>query len=259
MKKATLTQAATMIINEAKHISPEDFKTYCAFIADDISAGRLSPSQLFLIETYMRSYAITDKMNAKMEGMQALSTSVKENILCRKKAACDALICSHCYANDQLTTQPNTAAKLARNTAILTHVLIPLEAMPLINAAFFRFEAHGDLNNETQVLNYFNLCVKNPHTHFALWTKNPWLIRNAIAAGAVKPSNLIIIYSSPLTNYFATEIMNRYAFIDKVFTVYDAETIAKQHININCGGRHCLSCLRCYFKDTDTIISEKLK
>ena len=66
---------------------------------------------------------------------------------------------------------------------------------------------------------------------------------------------MIIVQSSVLLNQETTPA-NEY--IDKVFTVYD-----KQHaenVNINCGGRKCAECLRCYTKsDEIEYIAELLK
>lgn len=49
------------------------------------------------------------------------------------------------------------------------------------------------------------------------------------------------------------------AYVDKVFTVYDEKTILAENININCGARCCATCRRCYSKETEKVISEKLK
>ena len=67
----------------------------------------------------------------------------------------------------------NLNACLERNTKILTGRILKEAEIPMINASFFRFESFGDLINVTQVINYFHICKKNKHVHFALWTKNP--------------------------------------------------------------------------------------
>ena len=36
------------------------------------------------------------------------------------------------------------------------------------------------------------------------------------------------------------------AYFDKVFTVYDKKTIARDNIQINCGARSCKGCQICY-------------
>ena len=74
-----------------------------------------------------------------------------------------------------------------------------------------------------------------------------------------KPSNLIVIYSSPVLNKAVNvDVLKAvYPFIDKVFTVYDKEHAGS--VNINCGSNHCLSCLKCYKKRTTDVINERLK
>lgn len=195
---------------------------------------------------------ITEKMTGKMEGMMSLNTSCKTNPFCAKHAQIKGSICAKCFAQRQMKRYTNMSKCFERNAEILTTNIIPNEYLPIINAAFFRLEAFGDLINTTQVVNYFNLCKKNPHTNFALWTKNPQLI---VPVATEKPNNLQIILSSIMIN---KSIKNKYQFIDKVFTVYDQVTIDKKNITINCGAKKCITCLKCYTKG-ETIINEKLK
>ena len=54
-----------------------------------------------------------------------------------------------------------------------------------------------------------------------------------------KPKNVNIIYSSMFIN---KQVECDYPFVDKIFTVYDKDYIKDNKININCGGRSCLSC-----------------
>jgi hypothetical protein len=109
------------------------------------------------------------------------------------------------------------------------------------------------------VINYFNIAKYNPHTHFALWTKNARFIKKAIEAGHEKPENLNIIYSSLFVNdpQDVAKIRRIYPFIDKVFTVYDVETSAG--VKINCGAKSCLKCRLCYEKNDIEIINETIK
>lgn len=195
---------------------------------------------------------ITEKMTGKMEGMMSLSTSCKTNPFCAKHAEVKGSICEKCYAQRQMKRYKNMAQCFERNAEILISSVIPMEYLPTLNVAFFRFESFGDLINTTQVINYFNICKKNPYTKFALWTKNPQLIK---PVATEKPENLQIVLSSMLINKSAK---SKYTFIDKVFTVYDQETIDKKNININCGAKKCLTCLKCYTKG-ETEINEKLK
>ena len=201
------------------------------------------------------------KHTGKMSGMISYSTSVLNNGNCDKYRNIPGSVCSHCYAAAQLSYQDGTAKKAARNTELITKEVYPAECFPQVNALYFRFEAFGDINNETQVKNYFKWATVNPHTTFALWTKNAHIIQAAINDGAIKPENLIIIYSSLFVNdpVHAEIIQKKYSFVDKVFSVYSKDYAEKYHIGINCGGRHCAPCLRCYKKETETAVSELLK
>jgi hypothetical protein len=146
------------------------------------------------------------------------------------------------------------SAAFERNADILTTRVLDKEELPLINACYFRFEAFGDLHNVTQVINYFNICKKNPDVHFALWTKNPGIIKEVANE---KPKNLVILVSSLFLNKPVD--IEKMPWIDKVFTVYDKETIEREKVKINCGARNCLKCHRCYKKSGAKYINEKLK
>lgn len=204
----------------------------------------------------------TTNHTGKMQGMYSLSTSVLQNKNCRERAKNPLTICSKCYASKMMHMYKDLEKNLANNTKILTSEIIPAEKLPYINAHSFRFEAFGDLNNAIQVINYFNICRKNPACNFAIWTKNPFIIMNAIRDGYKKPANLIIIYSSPFIDTKVTleEIQKHFPFVDKVFTVYSSEeTAAANNAIINCGTRKCIECLNCYRKTGNNEISELLK
>lgn len=205
---------------------------------------------------------ITTNHTGKMSGMYSLSTSVLLNENCKKRMENEDLVCHECFANAVTNRYKDLEKCLANNTELLTAGIIPENEIPFINAHSFRFEAFGDLNNMIQVVNYFNICKKNKKTTFALWTKNPWFVKEAIEAGHKKPSNLVIIYSSPFLNRAVPldRMQAVYPFIDKVFTVYKSEEAAKENnAVINCGSLNCIECLRCYSKRTTGVISELLK
>ena len=121
----------------------------------------------------------------------------------------------------------------------------------------FRFEAFGDIQNEIQVINYFNICDKNKHVNFALWTKNPAIISRTINNGCKKPKNLQIVLSSHYLNK-ETDI-EKWNFVDKIFTVYTKEYIEENNIEINCKGESCLICQKCYRKNRENYINEELR
>jgi len=202
-------------------------------------------------------YCICKKHTGKMEGFWSLSTSVIDNEFCQIKQKCAACVCSKCYAEALLKCRSNQAKKLHFAYELLTKAVYPLEAFPVLNVLMFRFESFGDLATAEQAINYFQLCRANPAVTFTLWTKNPWLIQEAIDAGERKPENLIIIYSSPRLNVPEAP---RYDFIDKVFTVYTADYAIENDVNINCGSADCKGCRRCYdLENSERYVSEMLK
>jgi hypothetical protein len=191
-----------------------------------------------------------------MSGMVSISTSVTTNERCKKNASIKGSICEKCFAAKQMKVFPSMETPMVENQRILTTAILPEEMLPTINNLYFRFEAFGDLNNATQVKNYFNICYKNPKVKFALWTKNPDYIAAAIADGYEKPENLNIVLSSLFLNKQRT---SPFPFVDKVFTVYTPDRIESENIEINCGARNCFDCGLCYEKNGVEVINEKLK
>ena len=41
----------------------------------------------------------------------------------------------------------------------------------LLDRSIARFHSHGELINETHLINLVNIALHNPHCNFALWTK----------------------------------------------------------------------------------------
>ena len=206
---------------------------------------------------------ITTDHNDKMQGLSSLSTSPLCNELCKKRTNNPNMICSKCYSETMNKRFAGLRKCLINNTEILTSRILNKNEIPFLisETGMFRFEAFGDLNNEIQVVNYFNIAKYNKHMRCALWTKNPWIIKNAIEKyNLVKPRNLKIIGSSYYLNKPMIEFYKRYDFIDYIFTVYEPDFIQENKVVINCGGRSCKDCKRCYNgKHKSYEINEKLK
>ena len=207
----------------------------------------------------MTGLHFTLKHQGKMSGMQSLSTSCTCNKYCRSRSKDSNTVCSHCYAQRQMKIYKNLEKCLIKNTEILTSNIIDKNKLPIINALYFRLESFGDLNNTTQVINYFNLCKKNPDVKFALWTKNAWLIEQVIKDGYKKPKNLQIVYSMSILNEVNDKIFELYPFVNKIFSVFDKNYIKENNIEINCGVESCLKCGKCYKKNNVKYINERLK
>ena len=199
-------------------------------------------------------------MTGKLEGFQAISTNTVSNEYCQKqyKKQDAKNICTFCYSHNMLNTfRKSMQASLQRNTDLLNSKVLHPDALPVINSAFFRFNAHGELaldkkQGTINLENYVNIAIKNPHCTFSLWTKRFDIIKPYFD-NHEKPKNLILIYSSPLTNHIMTKVPKHF---DKTFnTVVETDFIEKQ----NCTGQKCKDCLLCYKKDTTSIIVEKVK
>jgi hypothetical protein len=146
----------------------------------------------------------------------------------------------------------NMQASLERNTQALGNSILPIDVLPSIMEAFFRFNAHGELINETHLINLVNIAIKNPHCNFALWTKRNDIISKYFVIND-KPSNLILIFSNPIIS----RIMSKPPlYFDKTFNnVLEHEFIESQ----NCSGQQCKNCLLCYKHNDVTTIVEKVK
>lgn len=193
-------------------------------------------------------------MSGKMAGINCLSTSNIINPFCAARKKDPNSICSKCYADTTCKRYSALNVNMIKNTEILTTTLFDISEMPMINASIFRLEAFGDLINKTQCINYFRLCKANPNVRFALWTKNPGIVRQAIKTEE-KPDNLVILLSSAKIGVKIDASI--FPFIDKTFTVYRKNEMTED--KINCGARSCLACQRCYSKDTENDIREYLK
>lgn len=200
----------------------------------------------------------------KMKDLISFSTS-PFNPVCNRRAAVVGSVCSHCFSRRMMKVYKALADKLARNRDWIVSVdLQPADVYKFKpKSGYFRFEAFGDLFSPLQVKNYFTMAAAQD-AKCALWTKNPQVIKAAIEQyNLVKPANLNVIYSvAGLNSNAAAAIYEAfqecgYDFIDKVFTVYDAEHA--DGVNINCGAKSCASCGLCYEKNDVVFINEKLK
>lgn len=206
----------------------------------------------------MDTLHITKQHTGKMKGMQSLSTCCQSNANCKRNAAVEGSVCSKCYAMRMTKMYKNLAPCLEKNAKILSEAILPDDKLPKIKVQYFRFEAFGDLINEIHVKNYFNICKKNPSTKFALWTKNPHIIKKVLDEGKYKkPENLKILVSSLFLNKSLD--VNQWDFVDKIFTVYTKDYIEENGISINCGNKKCIECKLCYDTNEVRYINEKVK
>lgn len=195
------------------------------------------------------------KMTGKLDGFKAISSNTITNPYCIKQnqSSDNENICTKCYSHTMLKSyRKNMQPSLERNSQALSNSILPIEELPTIMEAFFRFNAHGELINETHLINLVNIAVKNPHCNFALWTKRNDIISKYFVNND-KPKNLILIFS----NSKISKVLNQPPkFFDKTFNnVLEHEFVGSQ----NCTGQQCKNCLLCYKHNDVSTIIEKVK
>lgn len=205
----------------------------------------------------MTSLYITKKMQGKMQGFKSLNTSPRDNPFCMIMCFGEEkdIICKYCYSQRALATYAKAARKpWRRNLYLLSEGLLESHQIPEIKEKVFRFHSHGELWNQNHYINFVNIARMNPDTYFTLYTKRPDLI-----CGIERPPNMGLIYSEPKLNNYVEEVPEGF---DRRFTVF-TEPYIKEHniqLRINCEGRKCIECLRCYTPNKEvTHINEKLK
>ncbi len=196
------------------------------------------------------------KMTGKLEGFQAISTNTMSNPYCIKQNTSGKAdnICTKCYSHTMLKSyRKNMQPSLQRNTEYLSNKVHDPEYLPVINQAWLRFNAHGELINLTHLENLNRIARKNPHCTFALWTKRNDLIKKYYDKRE-KPINLILIFSNPKVSTIMSKPPKHF---DKTFNnVLEHEYQDKQ----NCTGQKCKDCRICYTigNQINTIV-EKVK
>lgn len=217
-------------------------------------------NKIVTIDNFKKETGIhfTEKHSGKMSGMISLSTSCLGNKFCQAYQKDKGKVCSKCFAAAQMKMYKNMNTCFQRNADVLTTRILDKDEWPVLNVLYARLESFGDLQNETQLINYFNLCKRNPNTMFALWTKNMFIVDSVLKSGYKKPSNLNIVVSSHYLNKVVD--VEQYDWVDRVFTVYDKDFIKENDVEINCGALSCMNCLKCYKKSKKHFyINEKLK
>lgn len=196
---------------------------------------------------------ISDHMTGKMDHIPCISTTCKCNSYCLERMKHEDLVCFHCFAEK---IRKETESAMRSNFEILNAGIIPDDQVPVfVNVKYVRIESFGDIGSVNHALNYIKIIRANPEVIFAWWTKNLGLVDRAFKI-AGKPDNVIMVQSAYRLDKPEPK---RFPWVDKVFTVYRKKTVKNDGIKINCGARSCVTCLRCYKKDTDQEISEQLK
>lgn len=154
------------------------------------------------------------KARSKLANVAQISTSNLLNKFCYARQQNEKYVCFHCYAEQM---KPIIMIQTAINHAILTHVLLTEDQMPIAKNPklnkFFRFEAFGDLENELQTINYLKIAsaLEKQGIKCALWTKNHTFLKNALEI-APRPKNLTLIWS---VDQLDKNVKQVEAFLDK--------------------------------------------
>ena len=187
-------------------------------------------------------------MTGKLAGLQAINSNTLSNDFCSTMRKTDS-ICKVCYSAAMLSgSRKNCAPAFERNSVLLSAALIPVDRMPYINAAIFRFHGHGELINSVHLENIYRIAERNPATTFTLWTKR----RDLIRTGRARPDNFILIYSNPSLDKVMAKPPARF---DKVFNNVKADYTGPA----NCTGQKCIDCQLCYTSGGETVIVEHVK
>lgn len=200
----------------------------------------------------------------KLEGICSISSSVHDNCFCKARQAIHDCICKHCYAYNQQSYQTGLKEHNILNGIILRNILIPVKCFKVLKFVFpyIRIESFGDVANVIQARNYIRIIKAFPRKRCAIWSKNILIYEQAFAIEG-KPDNTTYVHSSSKVNEPDNIDLNRFTFIDHIFTVFDKAYAKKHNIVINCGGRKCMNCIKkrinCYFRDNNFYINELLK
>ena len=243
---------------DIRRLEEKSMNNYNAMIADALTYVTEKGSPLTMCEfEKLIGFHFTINHTEKMEGMASASSACVVNPICIARSKVEGSICQKCFAKRMFKSYKDNFNCFIDNYELVTRVEIPQELMPIMNYFIFRIEAFGDVANETQAKNYWNLAKQNEYVTFGWWTKNYDIVA-AVFDKYGKPSNIKLIVSSPNLNEQLR--LEDYPYADKIFTVYTKEYL-KEHpeIVINCGGNKCLSCQRCYRDGVDDDYINEIK
>ena len=222
------------------------------------------------------------KLNGKLEGFQAISVNTLSNDFCQAmhNIKRDDVICRKCYSFATLESKrfgSNLEKALQRNSDLLSKPLDE-DCVPFINAAYFRFDAHGELINRVHFENLILIARNNSHCKFALWTKRKDIVnlvkRDMKQNSDEFPNNFILVWSNPIVDdvhfvppkgfdYVFNNVTGSASDIMYKHNVGGGVTITKNAMaDIHykpCTGQKCKDCLNCYDFDTNPCVIEKVK
>jgi len=222
------------------------------------------------------------KLNGKLQDFQAISVNTITNKFCQDmhNTKRDDVICRKCYSFATLESKRfgnNLENALQRNSDLLSKPLDE-DCVPFMNAAYFRFNAHGELINRVHFENLILIARNNSHCKFALWTKRKDIVnlvkRDLEQEGRRFPNNLILVWSNPIVNDVHFNPPQGFDYVFNNVTYDEADIIYKDRVRggyamaINavadkhykpCTGQKCKDCLNCYEFHGNPCVIEKVK
>jgi len=199
---------------------------------------------------------IVNHNDNKLEGISSISSSVCDNLFCKCRQAISDCICKFCYAYNQQSYQTGLKEHNIINGIILRNILLPVKSFKLLKIVYpyLRIESFGDVANVIQARNYIRIIKAFPRKRCAIWSKNIAIWSAAIEKEG-KPDNTTYVHSSSKLNQPDEINLEKYWFVDHIFTVYTKQFAKKNNIVINCGGRKCMECIKrkmnCYFRTSE--------
>ena len=209
------------------------------------------------------------KLNGKLQDFQAISVNTLSNDFCQAmhNIKRDDVICRKCYSFATLESKrfgSNLEKALQRNSDLLSKPLNK-DCIPFINAAYFRFDAHGELINRVHFENLILIAQYNPKCNFALWTKCKDIVnlvkRDLKQEGRRFPANLILVWSNPIVDSVHFQPPEGFDYVFNNVTndhyVNNFDSYYKYHQP--CTGQKCKDCLNCYDFNNNPCVIEKVK
>ena len=209
--------------------------------------------QLIATDGAKKSPVHFSTMTGKLDGLTAINTNTVTNEFCQSmfNAENASVICRDCYSMAMLKgSRKNCQPSFQRNSDLLAERLLESHEIPRTNQAWIRLHGHGELINSTHLHNLIRIAESNPQTTFALWTKRKSIVGPYARAGRI-PGNLILIYSNPSTD---RPMLEPPKYFHKVFN-----NVRSEHAGENCTGQKCITCLKCYQFESETVIIERVK
>ena len=203
--------------------------------------------------------------SGKTIGLKAINTNPLENGFCHKMSQLSSVVCSLCYSRKMLQSyRKSCVPAFSANNFYLSRAELTISEIPRIKTgSTVRFNAHGELLNLFHAINCIKIAFWNPDSIFALWTKRPALVQDALrlfqcsgSTGIDAVPNLTLVYSEPILN--SADPAKLPKNFHHVFSVYTSKHADSHNIHINCE-KKCIDCMKCYRKNTTVHINELVK